>query len=222
MSCCHHCRDAESLFDRRDAQARLARYRRRGPEGTTRALIAALRESGAAGASVLDIGGGVGAVHHELLRAGAARATDVDASSAYIAAARAEGERQGHAARVSYLHGDFVALAPGIPPAEIVALDRVVCCYPHMPALVGAAAERAGRLLGLVYPRDVWWVRAGVRMVNLGLTLRRSAFRVFCHPSAAVDAAIRRAGLRRRSRSVSGPWQVVVYERPAGAGAAAR
>lgn len=214
MSCCHHCRDAESLFDRRDAQSRLGRYRRRGPEGTTRALLDALRAGGVAGASVLDIGGGVGVVHHELLRAGAGRATDVDASSAYIAAARGEAERQGHAARVSYLHGDFVALAPEIPPAEIVALDRVVCCYPDMPALVGAAAERAGRLLGLVYPRDVWWVRGGVRLVNLGLRLQRSAFRVFCHPTADVDAAIRRAGLEQRSHRASGPWQVVVYERP--------
>jgi magnesium-protoporphyrin O-methyltransferase len=162
---------------------------------------------------VLDIGGGAGVVHHELLRAGAARATDVDASSAYLAAARAESERQGHAARVTYLHGDFVALAPTIAPADIVALDRVVCCYPDMPALVGAAADRAQRLLGLVYPRDVWWVRAGVRATNLGLALQRSAFRVFCHPSAAVDAAIRQAGLALRLQQNRGPWQVVVYAR---------
>lgn len=213
MSCCHHCRDAENLFDRRDAQRRLERYHRHGPEGTTRLLVQALTAAGVTGASVLDIGGGVGVLHHELLRAGAATAVDIDASSAYLQAARAESERQRHAERVSYLHGDFVALAPSVAPAEIVALDRVVCCYPAMPALVGAAGARATRLLGLVYPRSVWWVRIGIRAVNLGLRLERSAFRVFCHPTEAVNAELGRVGLRQRFHRVSGPWQVAVYER---------
>jgi magnesium-protoporphyrin O-methyltransferase len=217
MSCCHHCRDADNLFDRRDARARQRRYQRRGPEGTTRILVEALRAAGVRDATVLDIGGGVGVIHHELLRAGAAAATDVDASTAYLAAARAEAERLGHAGSVRYLYGDFVALAPEIAAADVVTLDRVVCCYPDMPALVGAAAGRAGRLLGLVYPRDSWWVRLGVAAVNAGLALQRSAFRVFCHPTAAVDAEARRAGLAPRFRRLRGPWQVVVYERaPAG------
>jgi 2-polyprenyl-3-methyl-5-hydroxy-6-metoxy-1,4-benzoquinol methylase len=213
MSCCQHCRDAENLFDRRDAAQRLDRYRRRGPEGTTRLLIDGLREAGIAGATLLDIGGGVGVVHHELLNAGAASGTDIDASSAYLAAARGESARQGRGEQMSYLHGDFVALADGVSPAEVVTMDRVVCCYPDMPALVGAAAARTTRLLGLVYPRDAWWVRAGVRAVNLGLRLQRSAFRIFCHPTVAVDDVARRAGLRQRQRRTRGPWQVVIYER---------
>jgi 2-polyprenyl-3-methyl-5-hydroxy-6-metoxy-1,4-benzoquinol methylase len=213
MSCCHHCRDAENYFDQRDARQRLERYRRRGPEGTTQLLVDGLRAAGVRGATLLDIGGGVGVVHHELLRAGATRATDVDASSAYVAAARRESERQGHAERVTYLHGDFVALAPSIAPADVVALDRVVCCYPDMPALVGTAAARAKRLLGLVFPRDEWWMQAGIGLVNIGFALQRSAFRIFCHPTAAVEAEIGRAGLSRRLHRLSGPWQIVVYER---------
>lgn len=216
MVCCPHCRDAESVFDQRDAARRLERYHRRGAEGTTLMLIEALRAAGVHGASMLDIGGGVGVVHHELLSAGAARATDVDASSAYLGAARRESVRRGHAERVHYLHGDFVALAPTIAPADVVVLDRVVCCYPAMPALVGAAAVRAERLLGLVYPRDDWWVRLGIRAGNIGLALQRTAFRIFCHPTEAVEAEVRQAGLTRRFHRVSGLWQVVVYERAGG------
>ncbi len=215
MSCCHHCRDAETMFDRRDAERRLERYRRRGAEGTTRVLIEALCAAGIGQASVLDIGGGVGVAHHELLRAGAASALDIDASSAYIAAARAESIRHDTAELASYRHGDFVALAAEIAPADIVVLDRVVCCYPAMPALVGAAAAHATRMLGLVYPLDAWWVRLGVGAVNLGLAAQRSAFRVFCHPTAAVDGELRRAGMRQRFYRASGPWQVAVYERAA-------
>jgi hypothetical protein len=213
MSCCHHCRDAESLFDRRDAARRLARYQRKGPEGTTRLLIEGLRAAKVEGATLLDIGGGVGVVHHELLRAGAASAIDIDASSAYIEAARAESARRGTAARVAYQHGNFVAIADTIAPTDIVVLDRVVCCYPDMPALVGAAAARAGRLLGLVYPRDAWWVRLGVRAGNLAFALQRTSFRIFCHPTAAVDAQIRRAGLAPLLHKVAGPWQVAIYQR---------
>ncbi|NJM06082.1 HAD-IA family hydrolase [Candidatus Gracilibacteria bacterium] len=213
MACCPHCQEADSLFNQRDARQRLRRYQRRGPEGTTKVLLAALRAAGVSGASVLDIGGGVGVLHHELLRSGAVSAVDVDASSAYLAAAREESTRQGHLEHVRYLYGDFVALAPELAPASIVTLDRVVCCYPAMPALVGAAAARAERLLGLVYPRDVWWVRAGVRAVNLAFAAQRSAFRLFCHPTAAVDAIVRQAGLTQCFAAYRGPWQIVLYTR---------
>lgn len=215
MACCSHCRDAENIFDQRDANALLRRYRKRGPEQTTRLLVEALKEAQITGATILDIGGGVGAAHHELLAAGAARAVDVDASSVYLAAARGESARRGHSDRVTYRHGDFVALADSVAPADVVVLDRVVCCYPDMPALLGAAAARADRLLGLVYPNDVWWVRAGVRLVNLAFALQRRAFRIFCHPSVAVDAVCRQAGLTRRLRRTSGMWQVVIYGRGA-------
>ena len=41
-----------------------------------------------------------------------------------------------------------------IEAADVVTLDRVICCYPDMEALVGRSAERALRLYGLVHPRD--------------------------------------------------------------------
>src|SRR5947199_213845 len=83
---------------------------------------------------------------------GASGATDVDASAAYLAAAREEAARQGHAERVAYHHGNFVDLAATLPPADIVTLDRVICCYHDMPALVERSSAKAARLYGLVYP----------------------------------------------------------------------
>ncbi len=213
MSCCSHCRDANAFFGQRDAMHRLARYQRHGPEGTTRLLIEALGATRLTDATLLDIGGGIGVVHHELLRAGAAHAVAIDAATAALSVAETESQRLGHAERVTYLHGDFVTLAPTVAPATLVILDRVVCCYPAMPALIGAAAARAERFLGLVYPHDAWWVHLGMQVLNTGLALQRTTFRVFCHPTAAVDAQIRQAGLTQRFRRIRGPWQVVVYER---------
>jgi magnesium-protoporphyrin O-methyltransferase len=167
MSCCQ-CHGIQTLFSERVARHDLKRYRRKGPLQTTRILLDALRAEGVADASLLDIGGGVGAITHELLSAGAAKATVVDASPAYLQAAQAEAERQGHRDRITYRFGDFVALAPEMAPVDVVTLDRVICCSDDMQALVSASAEKAGRLYGVVYPRDTWWDRMGVSLVNLG------------------------------------------------------
>ena len=210
--CC--CQGAKEVFDERMARRELRRYRRRGPSKPTRTLLEALSREGVAGATLLDIGGGVGAIQHELVAAGAARVVGVDASPAYLRVAREEAARRGHDDRVSYRAGDFVALADEVVPADVVTLDRVICCYADMESLVGRSAERARRLYGLVYPRDTWWVRAGLRVVNLMLRLRGSAFRAYAHPSGAVDAAARRSGLERRLvRRVGAVWQVVLYAR---------
>jgi magnesium-protoporphyrin O-methyltransferase len=162
---------------------------------------------------VLDVGGGVGAVHHALLAAGARSALDIDASPAFLAAAQDESARRGHAERARYQRGNFVDLAAATEPADIVALDRVICCYHDMPALVGASAGKARRLYALVYPRDTWWIRLGVRLLNRACALRRSAFRIFCHRTSAVEDAVRRAGLSPSFHQDVGMWQVAVYKR---------
>jgi magnesium-protoporphyrin O-methyltransferase len=209
--CCH---GLEQAFGDRTATRHLKRYRKRGPSKSTRRLLDALRAEGVQGASVLDIGGGVGAIQHELLATGAAHATGVDASPAYLRAAREEAERRGHEARVSAYEGDFVALADTIPDADLVTLDRVICCYPDMEALVGRSAAHARRLYGLVHPRDRWWTRLGFRLANLGFRLIRTDFRAYVHPITAVDSVARTDGLTLRSRNGVGPiWQVAVYAR---------
>ena len=195
------------------AAKELKKYRRAGPSKTTRLLIEALQAEGIQGLTLLDIGGGIGALGHELLAAGASRATNVDASTAYIEVAKEESERLGHSDRVSYQHGNFVDLAPEISPADIVTLDRVICCYHDMEALVGLSAQRATKYYGVVYPRDNRWFIAARPVINLFLWLSRNPFRMFLHPTAAVDAVVRRQGLQPRFHRNTAIWQVVVYGR---------
>ena len=202
-------------FDERHAAEQLRDYQRNGPRGLTGDLIGALRAGGIDGQTVLDIGGVVGAVHHELLRSGAASAVDVDASRAYVAVAREEAERQGHADRVRYLTGDFVALADDVDPADLVALDRVICCYPDMAALVGRSATLARRRFGLVYPRDTYLGRVGIAILNLGSWLTRSPFRAYVHRTAEVEAVVAAHGLVKRLHRTTLIWQLAVFERPA-------
>ena len=145
------------MFDALSARRELTAYRRSGPTGSTRRLIDAIKAAGVEGASVLDVGGGVGVVGFELLAAGAERLTDVDAARAYVALARREAKRRGLEERATFHHGDFVGLADEIEAADIVTLDRVVCCYGDWAALVGRSVEHARRIYGLVYPNDRWW-----------------------------------------------------------------
>lgn len=211
---CSQCTGIEQEFNDAVARRELARYRRRGAGGTTRLLIEALRRSGTEGQTLLDVGGGVGVIQHELMSSGVAGVTSVDASPAYLQAQQDEAARRGYAGRSTYLSGDFVTLAPQVPAADLVTLDRVICCYPDMPALVGASAARAKRIYGIVIPRDTWWNALAFRLLNVLMRLRRSPFRTFLHPIAAVDAAVAKEGLRKQTylRDTL-VWRVAVYAR---------
>lgn len=215
--CCHQCEGLERQFGRKTAERELRRFRRRGPPGTTRMLLEHLRERGLEGAALLDIGGGVGAIHHLLLDAGASTAVHVDVSPDYLRTAREEAARLGHGDRVRFLQGDFVQLAAELDEADVVTLDRVICCYPGMEQLVAGAAAKARRSLGAVYPREEWWTRAGVALANALLWLQRSPFRVYLHPPAAIDAVLRKHGFQRRSARKTFVWEIVVWTRPGSA-----
>ena len=210
---CDHCTDAESLFTERAARRDLKRYRRKGPTGITRELLHALREQDAAAGTLLDIGGGVGALQHELLSAGVDHAVHVDASRAYLEASAQEAERQGHGDRIEQYHGDFVDLADTIAPVDVVTLDRVVCCYPDMPALVRASAAKAQRLYALSYPRVRWITRAGRRLGNAWFRVRGSCFRTYLHSPREIEAQVERNGFRRIAAGRTLLWHAAVYRR---------
>jgi len=213
MTCCPHCQSADQLFNRRAAAADLRKYRRHGAEGTTKQLLEALKATGVAGMTLLDIGGGIGVIQHELHTAGVTEITNVDASRAYLAIAQEEAEKRGYAAEARYLYGDFVALAGQIEAADIVTLDRVVCCYPDMEALMHSAAARARRFLGLVYPRDEWWMKLGVALLNIYPRLRGDAFRSFIHPTEAVEGVVAANGLRKAVHHNGPFWQMALFVR---------
>jgi magnesium-protoporphyrin O-methyltransferase len=212
MNCCQ-CQGIEELFSREYVTNELSRYRAKGPDNTTRILTEAIKAEDIAGLTLLDIGGGLGAIQHELLAAGVDHATNVEASTAYITAAKTETQRRGQAERVSYHHGNFVDLAKDLPQADIVTLDRVICCYPDMENLVGLSAARARKLYGLVYPRDTWWIKAGLGLGNLYYRLRRSAYRAYVHQTKAVEALVSDHGLKRKAYRKTLFWQVVVFAR---------
>jgi SAM-dependent methyltransferase len=176
-------------------------------------LIEGVSEAGQIAGTVLDIGSGVGALTLALLDRGATSAIAVDASTAYISAARREAAQRGRADEVRFVQADFVEASTRIPPARIVTLDRVVCCYPAYEPLLGAAVAHAEWCLALSYPRDAWYVRAGMMLDNALRRLARKSFRTFVHPVGKIEETITRAGFKLSSRRQTLAWSADVYLR---------
>lgn len=206
---------AEAQFTPQRARRELGRYRKQGPGVTTRLLRDGLTEAGLSAGTVLDVGAGIGALTFELLERGATSAVAVDASSAYLAAATEEAERRGRADVTTFVQGDFVTLAAGLPPADVVTLDRVVCCYPSYQPLLEHALRHAVRALALSYPRDRWLVKWVARVENAVRRVMANPFRTFVHPPPQMQQVIETAGFELVSRSQTRKWSSDVYVRRA-------
>ena len=206
--------DLEAGFDEGIAAGDLRAYRRDGLPGDQRRLLAALLAEGMEDRTILDIGGGVGAIHHDLLRAGARSVTDVDGSTAYLQTAEREARRQGDIDRVRYEHGDFVQLADRIEPADAVLLLRVLCCYPDMPTLVGASTAKARRWYALIYPRSTWWLRGAAKVYDLlRPVIGPGSGPGYVHDERDVDAAVRAAGFSPMVEDATRLWRIALYRR---------
>jgi 2-polyprenyl-3-methyl-5-hydroxy-6-metoxy-1,4-benzoquinol methylase len=216
MPCCAACSGypaAERQFGSARAHADLDRYRREGPDANSRLLLDEVTAVARAGDSLLDVGAGVGMLSFELLAHGLSRATLVDASPAFLSAARAEAERRGADSRVEYANGDFVQIGATVDPADVVVMHRVVCCYPGYASLLEVAATHARRLLVFSYPRDRWFIRCWMAVENAVRRARGNTFRTFVHSPAAMEAIVTRDGFRRIQRSRTFVWSFDVYAR---------
>ena len=211
MSCCDLAA-VEGQFTPTIAERDLQQYRRRGVRGTTRLILALLSEAGIDDATLLDVGGGIGVLHHELLDDGVTAAVEVEPASAYIAVARAEAERRGHAARVRFVHGALRSVEVRVAPADVVTLDRVVCCDADAD-LVTLAARKSRRFVALSLPRERWYVKCVFGLENTVRRLRGNRFRAFVHSIAHIEQQLESTGFARTAVRRTLAWHVALYER---------
>jgi magnesium-protoporphyrin O-methyltransferase len=217
--CCDHDAYAETFGDR-FARRMARRYRKRGLDRTRARLVDFLSVHGMEGATVLEIGGGVGEVHLELLRRGASAATNLEISTSYEKQAAQLLEGSGFRDRVTRRFLDIAMSPDEVEPADVVVLHRVVCCYPDYDRLLSAAASHAQRLLVFSHPPRNLATRVSFGFDNLVRRLRRNDFRAFVHPPAAMVAAVESQGMSLEYRHRGLAWTVVGFERPVGPTAA--
>jgi hypothetical protein len=214
VSCCS-AKGCDEFFTERVARRDARRYRKKGLDANARHVVDYLRGRGLEGRSVLEVGGGVGAIQLELLKAGAARATNIELSPAYEREAGELAREAGLEERVERRIFDFAERAGEIGEADVVVMHKVVCCYPDYRALVGPAAARAREVLVLTFPREDWWVRLGAALVNRVERLRRQAFRTYVHPPLAILRVAEDHGLRSAREERGAVWQFAALAREA-------
>lgn len=233
MSAC--CSTLTGKFDDAYVAKELESRREEGPGKTALRLadaVASVRSGpdGLEGASALDIGAGFGDVLGLLFSRGLEKGVHVEASAAYSRAARELAREGEYVDRVQFVVGDFVDVASGAAggdgareeaadrtirgaAADVVTLDRVICCYPDMPALLDAAGGRTRDVLALSAPRSRWPVRLVIRLQNLGRRLKGDPFRTFVHAWPDMDRRLQTNGLERVRDGGTLIWRIGVYRR---------
>jgi 2-polyprenyl-3-methyl-5-hydroxy-6-metoxy-1,4-benzoquinol methylase len=208
MAGCYPSRDYHRFFNQRFARRLANRYRKRGLDKTAQTMVQFLHGLGLEGASVLEVGGGVGEIQIELLQAGAAHAQNLELSPAYEQQARTLAAQAGVQGRLDWRIHDLAQDPGAVAPADLVVLHRVVCCYPDYQRLLAAAADHARRALVFSYPPRNLLSRAFYGVFNLVMRLTQSSFRGFAHPPGAMLAVLEDHGLRRTYRCHSRIWQI--------------
>ena len=179
MSCCN--RGLTETFTEDVSRKDANRYRRKGLPPRARKLVDAIESRVQfQDNTTLEIGVGAGGVTVEMLKRGAMRATGVDAVATQLAAARSLAADFNVGDRLELVLADFTA-ASDVQHADIVVMDRVICCYADWQALLASAARHADTLIAMTYPRDVWFMRLTKRVMNFSRWVIRSDFRFHVH-----------------------------------------
>ena len=209
MSCCDP-NGLNGLFKGPVVEAELRAFKKRGLGKRQRIFLETLRGH-IENSSVLDIGCGIGGLGLSLLKRGAAHSTFVDVSKAYLAAARDLAKEQEVRNRAEFTEADFTRT--DLSSADIVLLDRVVCCYPDAPKLLRKAALHSQTHLIFSYPRPAWWMKVSMHLLNLGMRVWRKEYRFYVHEREALLGAASSAGHTLKEERRVGVWKLAVFER---------
>tara|TARA_B100001123_G_scaffold371252_1_gene434302 strand:- start:765 stop:1370 length:606 start_codon:yes stop_codon:yes gene_type:complete len=201
------------MFDKNSAKRDLKRYLKKGPSTTTKILLNAVNKIGVQGMTFLDIGGGIGAIQYALIKWGALNGVSIEASSAYIDSIKEETGENKLTEKVVFKHGDFTTIASDLNSSDIVTLDKVICCYDDMNRLVDLSSKLARKIYAVVYPRDNWWTKLFLPIINFYPKIKGSSFRLFIHPTNKVEDIIIKNGLKRIYNTTRLFWQVAVFIR---------
>lgn len=207
------CRATDIQFDKKGAENDLRRYRKHGPDETTNLLLEGVRETDLSNGTLLDIGGGIGVISHELCSTTIDQVHLIDIASSYLEVAQKEADHRGRRDKFTIIHGDFVEKCDRLPVADVVMLDRVVCCYPEVRPLVLKSAEKCRKLYGISYPKYHWFIRAANRLKNWFRKLGGNRFRTYIHPEKLIHKLLAESGFERAFDRSTLIWRVNIYRR---------
>lgn len=206
-----HCCGADLFFDKKTADKKYKTYLKKGPSRVTAKIISQLKEHQVEGKSMVDIGGGIGALQWWFLENGGNSTIDIDASSGYLKQAKDHAKTKGWEANADFLLGDCIDLYPQIKDVDFITLDKVVCCYPNYKEILEATCDKATKTISLSFPMD-GIVSEMIR--NLGdvlMSFRDNPFRPFIHSVKDIRTVFEQKGYKRVAHNLAFPWHVETY-----------
>ena len=212
---CEHCCGADKLFDLKGAQKELKKYSKTGPTRVTKKLIQAISSYDKKGKTLLDIGGGIGAIAWHFHENGASGTTDVDASSGYLQVAEEYAQTKGWESSSQFKQGDITDVAHELLEFDFVTMDKVVCCYPDYQSILESALSKSNKVVALTFPfggpiaNILRWIG------SIYLSFKKNPFRPYVHSHHKIQAFILGKGFTLVHQSVAFPWRVWIFEKQA-------
>jgi 2-polyprenyl-3-methyl-5-hydroxy-6-metoxy-1,4-benzoquinol methylase len=212
MDCCEPS-GYRHLFNTKEADSKLKRYLKKGTNAVATRLIDSLVSDGIDEQTVIDVGCGIGVLYVELIEQGAKSATGVEISDGYATTASQLHELRGVTDKVTRLTLDFAEAGDAVRPADIVVLDRVVCCYLDWKKLLTSVSEHATGRVAFSFPRENFLSRLSLNLFNLWLRIRKVDFQAFVQPIDQMLALMESKGFTQTFTTNSLQWQGVIFER---------
>ena len=210
-----HCCGADSMFDAKTARKQYQQYLKKGPSKVTARMIEQLsayvdfdRDK-----SMIDVGGGIGALQWWFLESGGKKTTSVDASSSYIARTREHAEKNDWQDQTHFIMGDIAELDNDIGEADVITMDKVVCCYPDYKSIIKTCRDRSRSLVSLSFPMDGFVAKVISDIGALFIRFKTKNFRPYVHPVAGIRDEFLDNGFVRVDHSLSFPWHIETYQR---------
>lgn len=180
------------------------------------AILDLVRDATLRRPSVLELGCGTGGLGVALLEMGASRLTGVDLSPASIDLAQRRAADGGFGETARFEVGNAAATVG--EPHDWVVMDRVICCYGDVDALLGRAIDLAGERIAISVPESRGWrgvVNRPLWMAEYwGWDRWHGGCHGYVHDLRRIERTLSAAGFERVASARRGLWWIAVYDRP--------
>ena len=212
MSCCNRA-EYNNTFDDQLAKQELGDYLKSGLKKSSLPFMKVLEALPLDNKSVLDIGGGIGALTFELFKKNILKVSHVDLSEPYVKTFRSEVDRRSLTEKVQSYHGDFLDFVNDIETADLVSLDKVICCYPDFDNLVRQSIKKSNVWYAYSIPRTNLTTRIYFFIDKIMNKLKGKNLSVFFHSKDAIERIVIESGFTKLTEKLDGYWRVVLFKK---------
>jgi magnesium-protoporphyrin O-methyltransferase len=208
-----HCCGADLFFDEKIANKEYKTYLKNGPSRVTSKIISQIEKVTIKGKSLVDVGGGIGAIQWWFLQNGGQETVDIDASSGYIKKAQEHANKNNWNNRTQFIMGNCTDVYDQVAPSEFITLDKVICCYPDYEEILEATCGKSKAYVSVSYPMDGLISNAIRALGALFFLLKKNPYRPYVHAVSSIRATFNTHGYERVAHDLAFPWHIETYRK---------